>query len=240
MDLIRQAAGDDAHELPRVQLRHRARCAVRPPVPGRIRVAVLDGAVDPLLDPITRSPTSCRASRARSTSSRAWCDQQSSRARRSATRARPSTPLVRQAATSPSPSTESGDTRTATGAIVLTGVLSALYYAVAVGHARPARCSTRRRGDPHGLFDLADQYNQRYPTAATATSTTPTPTISCNDSPVGPTDAVIRSTAAAWATKYPMFGAVGGAVAVRLPAVAADPDACRRSRPPRPRPRGSW
>ena len=135
----------------------------------------------------------------------AWCDVQSS--------CRPvGDPrlavyaLVRQAATSPLSTTESGHTRTATGAIVLTGVLSALYtqshWATLAGALRDAQDVTTRVG----CSSLADQYNQRASDGKYSNIFDANNTISCNDSPPGPTDAVIRSTAAEWTTKYPLFG----------------------------------
>ena len=204
MDLIRQATGDDAMNYLGFSYGTELGAQYAHLFPGRIRVAVLDGAVDPLLDPITLFADQLQGFEGAFNQFAAWCDVQSS--------CRPvGDPrlavyaLVRQAATSPLTTTESGHTRTATGAIVLTGVLSALYtqshWATLAGALRDAQ-----GGNPRGLFDLADQYNQRSSDGSYSNIYDANTTISCNDSPVGPSDALIRSTAAAWATKYPMFG----------------------------------
>jgi pimeloyl-ACP methyl ester carboxylesterase len=204
MDLIRQAVGDDAMNYLGFSYGTELGAQYAHLFPARIRVAVLDGAVDPLLDPIKSFADQLQGFEGAFDEFTLWCATQST--------CRPiGDPrtvvyaLMRQAATSPLTTTESGKKRTATGAIVLTGVLSALYtqshWATLADALHDAKSD-----DPRGLFDLADQYNQRSSDGSYTNIYDANTTIACNDSPAGPSDAVIRSTAAVWATKYPMFG----------------------------------
>jgi hypothetical protein len=66
-----------------------------------------------------------------------------------------------------------------------------------------------QRGDSQGLFQLADQYNERSANGTYTNIYDANVTINCNDSPPGPTDQVVQATATKWATAYPMFGAWG-------------------------------
>ena len=96
-----------------------------------------------------------------------------------------------------------------TPSLVLTGVSEALYSRpewVTLGRA----LVEARDGAGKGLLDLADRYYQRYHGTYTNLFDAFI-TISCNDEPLGPSDATIRATAQRWATKYPMFGVNGAA-----------------------------
>ena len=113
--------------------------------------------------------------------------------------------LVRRADASPIPTSDSSDHRKATSALVLTGVLSALYSRDewdALGKALTAA----QGGDSKGLLALADEYNQRDPNGSYSNIYDANTAISCNDSKPGPTDAQITATATDWVKKYPMFG----------------------------------
>jgi hypothetical protein len=91
-----------------------------------------------------------------------------------------------------------------TVSLALTGVSEALY-------SRPEWPTLGQAlvdgtaGEGKGLLDLADRYYQRYHGQYTNLFDAFN-TISCNDSPPGPSDTTIRATAQRWATRYPMFG----------------------------------
>jgi hypothetical protein len=102
-----------------------------------------------------------------------------------------------------------GTDRKVTANLVLTGVSEALYSRSdwpALGRA----LVDAQNGAGKGLLDLADQYYQRfqghYSNLFDAFNT-----VSCNDSPPGPSDATIRATAQRWSKAYPMFGLNGAA-----------------------------
>jgi pimeloyl-ACP methyl ester carboxylesterase len=172
--------------------------------PDRVRVAVLDGAVDPLSDDIKSFADQLKGFEDAFDQFAADCRQRA-----------PCKPLgnprqavydiVKRADQSPLKSSEPNETRTATGAIVHTGVLSALYSQQrwpALGQA----LVDARNGDAAGLFALADNYNERGPDGHYTNISDANTTIGCNDAKPGPSDATIRQTASKWAKAYPMFG----------------------------------
>lgn len=113
--------------------------------------------------------------------------------------------LVNQANQTPIPTSNTADHRSATGSLILTGVLSALYSKsqwAALGDALIAA----RQGDSKAILALADEYNQRNPDGTYSNIYDANTAISCNDSKPGPTDATIQATAVTWVKNYPMFG----------------------------------
>jgi pimeloyl-ACP methyl ester carboxylesterase len=172
--------------------------------PNHVRVAVLDGAVDPLSDDLTFAADQLKGFEGAFDQFQADC------------LARPPCrslgnprqvvyDLVNQANESPLKSSKPGEHRTATGSIVLTGVLDALYRQStwpALGQALIAAKS----GDAKGLFDLADSLTERSPNGHYTNVEEASTTISCNDSKPGPSDDTIKATANKWAKDYPMFG----------------------------------
>jgi hypothetical protein len=118
--------------------------------------------------------------------------------------------LVAKANIAPLKSTESqsGVPRTASAGLVLYGVLDALYNQsnwVGLGQALIAA----QKGDARDLLEFADSYSGRDGSGNYSNLLDAFTAFSCNDTPVGPTDAVIHATATAWATQYPMFGLWG-------------------------------
>jgi hypothetical protein len=88
---------------------------------------------------------------------------------------------------------------------VLTGVLYTLYNQ----DSWPALASAllaARKGNAQQLLSLADAYNERASNGTYSNLLEANTAVICNDSPAGPSDALIRATAAQWATQYPMFG----------------------------------
>jgi hypothetical protein len=106
--------------------------------------------------------------------------------------------------TAPIPSTAPDDNRKATFALVLTGVLSALYSQSRWPDLGTAIINAGK-GDSAGLMQLADDYNERFNGHYTNIADANT-TISCNDSKPGPSDATIRATTQSWQQRFPMFG----------------------------------
>jgi pimeloyl-ACP methyl ester carboxylesterase len=172
--------------------------------PHNIRVAVLDGAVDPLTDDITSFANQLGGFEGAFDQFAADC------ARRSSCKGLGDPRqvvynLVKQADATPIRTSDHSDSRTATGAIVITGVLSALYSKSDWSTLGDA-LSAAQRGDAKGLFTLADSYNERSSDGSYSNIYDANTTIACNDSKPGPDDATIKATAAKWAGTYPMFG----------------------------------
>jgi pimeloyl-ACP methyl ester carboxylesterase len=172
--------------------------------PDNARVAVLDGAVDPLTDPIPSFANQIEGFEKAFDQFAANCLTRSS----CAVLGNPRQVVYQLVATATAhaiPSGTAGDPRSATSALVLTGVAQALYSQdewPALGDA----LVQARSGASEGLLKLADEYNERRSDGSYTNILDANTAISCNDSPVGPTDAVIRATAQRWASAYPMFG----------------------------------
>ena len=206
MDQIRQAVGDDKLNYLGFSYGTELGAQYIHLFPQNVRVAVLDGAVDPLYGPLESAAKQLKGFEDAFDQFAAWC-----RAHdpcntigdpRSAVYA-----IVAAARTQPLPA--AGSSRQVTASLVLTGVSEALYSRSdwpTLGHA----LVDARAGAGKGLLDLADQYYQRfdghYSNLIDAFNT-----VSCNDSPPGPSDATIRATAQKWSHDYPMFGLNGAA-----------------------------
>jgi pimeloyl-ACP methyl ester carboxylesterase len=172
--------------------------------PDRVGALVLDGAVDPLTDAITSFADQLEGFEKAFDQFAAWCHDHDP----CSTLGNPRTAvydLVARTRTQPMRSSAPGETRTATSSIVLLGVLSGLYsqsYWEVLGES----LVLAKQGDARGLFQLADVYNERDSSGHYTNISDSNLAISCNDSPVGPSDAVIRATTDSWVRRFPMFG----------------------------------
>lgn len=179
--------------------------------PKNVRVAVLDGAVDPLTSDVTQFADQLGGFESAFDQFAQACLSRSVKLTSGASCSSLGNPrqvvygLVRKAQSAPIPTSDAADPRRATGALILTGVLQALYSQSEWPDLGAALISAEQ-GDSKGLLALADEYNERSPNGAYTNIYDANTAISCNDSKPGPTDATIRSTAQTWATKYPMFG----------------------------------
>jgi pimeloyl-ACP methyl ester carboxylesterase/predicted small secreted protein len=201
MDLIRQAVGDDRMNYLGFSYGTELGSVYAHLFPDKVRVAVLDGAVDPLTDDITSFADQLGGFEAAFDQFAADCLTRTPC--KSLGDPRQSVYAVVKAATAaPLPT---GTSRNLTSSLALTGVLEALYSRSDWPTLGDALISAGK-GDGKGLLDLADQYNQRQSDGTYSNIMDANTTINCNDSKPGPTDATVSSTATAWATKFPMFG----------------------------------
>jgi pimeloyl-ACP methyl ester carboxylesterase len=203
LDQIRQAVGDPRMNYLGFSYGTELGAQYLHLFPQQVRVAVLDGAVDPLTDDITSFANQLQGFESAFDQFAAWCRAHSP-CRDLGDPRQAVYQLQARAKAKPIPSSAAGETRKATPAIVDTGVLSALYSQDRWSSLGTALLDGRR-GDSRGLFQLADDYNQRFGGHYTNISEANT-TISCNDSPPGPTDTKIRAITASWVKRFPMFG----------------------------------
>lgn len=204
MDRIRQAVGDDQMNYLGFSYGTELGAQYAHLFPKKIRVAVLDGAVDPLADDITSFADQLGGFEGAFDQFAADCAGRAS-CRALGDPRQVVYDLVAKADASPMHSSAHHETRTASGAIVLTGVLEAL-YSKSEWRDLESALFEGQQGDAKGLFVLADRYTQRISDGTYTNIFDANTTIGCNDSKPGPSDATIRATATAWAAKYPMFG----------------------------------
>lgn len=204
LDQIRQAVGDDEMNYLGFSYGTELGAQYLHLFPDRMRVAVLDGAVDPLTDDITSFADQLKGFEGAFDQFAAWCREHSP-CRSLGDPRQAVADVVAKAKAAPIPSSAPGETRKATTAIVDTGVLEALYSQSDWPKLGQALLDAKD-GDAKRVLDLADSYNQRYNGHYTNIADANT-TINCNDSKPGPSDETIRTTAASWAKRFPIFGA---------------------------------
>ena len=202
LDQIRQAVGDSALNYLGFSYGTELGAQYAHLFPAKVGVMVLDGAVDPLTSDIQAYADQLHGFEGAFDQFAAWCRTHSpcsglGNPREAVYR------LVATARAHPIPSSTDA-TRRATPALLLTGVLSALYSQSRWPDLGRAIISAGS-GDSSGLLNLADEYNERFNGHYTNIADANT-TISCNDSKPGPSDATIRATARSWKQRFPMFG----------------------------------
>lgn len=201
MDQIRQAIGDDKLNYLGFSYGTELGAQYIHLFPDKVRVAVLDGAVDPLYGPLEAAAKQLGGFEDAFDQFAEWCRSHDPCSTLGDPR-QAVYDIVAAARSAPLPA--AGDSRRVTASLVLTAVSEALY-------SRPEWPTLGRAlvdgrdGAGKGLLDLADRYYQRfdghYTNLLDAFNT-----VSCNDSPPGPSDAKIRATTRTWAERYPMFG----------------------------------
>jgi len=172
--------------------------------PSRVGALVLDGAVDPLTDDITSFADQLGGFEQAFDQFAEWCGKHSPCHDLGDPRAAVYQ-LADKARTSPIPSSTPGETRKATSALVLLGVLSGL-YSQSFWSALGQSLLLAKQGDARGLLQLADVYNERDSSGHYTNISDANVTINCNDSKPGPSDSLIQSTTTSWVKRFPMFG----------------------------------
>jgi pimeloyl-ACP methyl ester carboxylesterase len=203
MDLIRQAVGDSKMNYLGFSYGTELGSVYAHLFPQNIRVAVLDGAVDPLTSDLATDTNQLQGFEGAFDQFAAYCRKTDPCSQLGDPRAAVQS-IVHTAAQSPIPSSTPGETRQATPAIVDTGVLSALYSRSQWPTLGQALIDAEH-GDSSKIFQLADQYNERYNGHYTNIADA-NETINCNDAKPGPSNSTIRATAKEWAKRFPLFG----------------------------------
>lgn len=206
MDRIRAAVGDDKLNYLGFSYGTELGAVYAHLFPQRIRVAVLDGAVDPQTtgDAIKSAEQQIGGFESSLDQFAADCATRSPCNTLGNVRAA-ITALVKKADATPIQSSRNGETRKATGGNVLYAVLYSLYSKQLWPRLATA-LTDAQHGDAKGLFELDDGYSERDTDGHYSNILDVFQTVSCNDQRSDPTDAEIKQAAARWATQFPMFG----------------------------------
>lgn len=171
--------------------------------PRNIRAFVLDGAVDPRQGLVAGSESQAVGFERAFGNFTTWCRNRGSQC--------PIGPDARAAVTAAlnaarrSPVRGSGG-RQATAGWILTAVVSSLY--TQEGWTELASAISRLgRGDPAGVFTLADRYAERDPSGRFSNLFDANAAVNCADEDEKVTVAQIRQLQGEWRAKYPLFGA---------------------------------
>ena len=201
MDQIRQAVGDDRMNYLGFSYGTELGWVYAHLFPSRVRVMVLDGAVDPNASDIAQFAAQVKGFEGAFGQFAAHCRTVSP----CSGLGDPTAAVARIAAAAKRSPLPTGTGRPLTEALAYTGITEALYSKSLWPQLGSALLSADR-GDGRGLLQLADQYNQRSSSGQYTNLIDANEVISCNDSPPGPSDATVRATAAKWVSEFPVFG----------------------------------
>jgi pimeloyl-ACP methyl ester carboxylesterase len=201
LDQIREAVGDPKLNYLGFSYGTELGAAYLHLFPHNVRVAVLDGAVDPLYGPLEAAAKQLKGFEDAFDQFAIWCHSHAPCSSLADPR-QTVYDIVAAARQTPLPTDQSG--RPLTPFLALSGVSEALYSKSEWPDLGSSLVSAKG-GSGSGLLNLSDRYYQRYQ-GHYANLMDVFNTVSCNDSPPGPSDATIRATAQKWAHDYPMFG----------------------------------
>jgi pimeloyl-ACP methyl ester carboxylesterase len=114
--------------------------------------------------------------------------------------------VLGQAEQTPIPSSKPGETRQATPGVVISAIQAALYDTASWPQLAQALAAAQG-GDSKGLFSLADSYSGRLEDGTYSNLFDANLAITCADSDERFQKSEIRTLAAQWNEKYPLFGA---------------------------------
>jgi pimeloyl-ACP methyl ester carboxylesterase len=177
--------------------------------PTKIRAMVLDGAVDPKQGYVESSEVQAKGFERAFTNFTTWCKQTPNDC--------PIAPDARKAvtdaiSTADTKKVRGSDGRIATSGWIFVAVISSLY--TESGWATLADAvDNLQKGNPKGIFELADQYAERNPNGTYSNLFDANLAVNCADTTGAPSVAQVRTLQAQWRTKYPLFG---GALAVGM------------------------
>jgi pimeloyl-ACP methyl ester carboxylesterase len=180
--------------------------------PDKTRALVLDGVVDPTIDKKTAAEARATAFEAGFDAFAANCVGLIAGCPVGASPRQWVTDLLAQAAQTPIPSSVQGETRAATPGVIMTAVQAALYDTASWPQLAQGLAAAAT-GDSKGLFDLADSYSGRLEDGTYSNLYDANRAVNCADTDETYKESEIRTLAADWGQKYPLFGA-GSAAAL--------------------------
>jgi pimeloyl-ACP methyl ester carboxylesterase len=174
--------------------------------PDKVRALVLDAAVDPGGEAITRAEESAAAFEAGFDAFAANCTSLIAGCPIGATPRQFVEDLMAQAEQTPIPSSRAEETRQATPGVVLTAIQAALYDTGSWPQLAQA-LSAAQKGDSAGVFSLADSYSGRLPDGTYSNLLDANLAINCADTAETFSESEVRDLVASWNATYPLFGA---------------------------------
>jgi pimeloyl-ACP methyl ester carboxylesterase len=206
MDRIRAAVGDDKLNYLGFSYGTELGAVYAHLFPKRIRTAVLDGAVDPVTTGDAVASNEQQLGGFEDAFDQFAADCRTHEPCKSLGDPRQAvSSLEKRANANPIPSSDSSDSRRATGGNVMYAVISALYSEELWPELGTALIDAQR-GDARGVFELDDRYSERGNDGHYSNLLDVFQVVSCNDQKSDPTDAQITAAATRWATQYPLFG----------------------------------
>ena len=174
--------------------------------PDRVRAMVLDAAVDPDVDQQADAEASAKGFEAGFDAFAANCTKLIAGCPLGAEPRQYVERLLGEADATPIPSSEEGETRTATAGVVLTAVQAALYDTKSWPQLAQS-LKAAYEGDAKGLFSLADNYTGRLDDDTYSNLLDANVAINCADTEETFDETEVRALVAEWSAKYPFFGA---------------------------------
>jgi pimeloyl-ACP methyl ester carboxylesterase len=171
--------------------------------PRNVRALVLDGAVDPRQDFVAGSESQAKGFELAFDNFAKWCANTPRKC-----------PIAPDAGGAVERAIEKGRTDPVVGARGRKATAGWIFYAVVdslysqSGWQQLAEAiDNLDRGDPAGVFDLADSYAERDPNGHYSNQFDASIAITCADQRAAPTVAQVRTLQSEWRTRYPLFGA---------------------------------
>jgi pimeloyl-ACP methyl ester carboxylesterase len=174
--------------------------------PDRVRAMVLDGAVDPDADPQHAAEATARGLEAGFDAFAASCTALVAGCPLGPDPRTALSDLLAQAAATPVPSAEAGETRAATPGTVMAAVTAGIADPAAWPQLQQSLAAAQR-GDSQGLFTLADGYLGRLSDGTWTNLLDALTAVDCADHPQTYTEDQVRALARDWNARYPLFGA---------------------------------
>ena len=213
MEQLRQALGDDQLTYLGYSYGTTLGSTYAELYPDKVRALVLDAAVDPDTDKKTDAEEGAKALEAGFDAFATNCTGLIAGCPIGAEPRQFVEALLGQAAQAPIPSSEpdpAGEVREATPGVIMTAIQAALYDSASWPQLAQALAAAQQ-GDSKGLFSLADSYAGRLEDGTYSNLFDANIAINCADSEETFDEEEIRTLAAEWSQKYPLFGA-GSAV----------------------------
>lgn len=201
MDVLRQGLGDSKMNYLGFSYGTELGSVYAHLFPQNVRVAVLDGAVDPLTNGIQQFADQLKGFELAFDQFSAYCPTSSGC--QSLTNPRAVAEQIEQTALATPLTT--GHSRKLTFSLAATGILQAL-YSKSLWPDLASALIAAKSGDGSKLLALADQYTERHSDGSYTNIADANTAISCNDTAPGPTDEQIKATTTSWTTQFPIFG----------------------------------
>ena len=206
MDLLRQSLGDEKLTYLGYSYGTTLGSTYAEMFPDNVRAMVLDGVVDPRSDAKARAEGGAQGLEAGFDAFAANCVGLIAGCPLGQNPRQFVSDLLTQAAQTPIPSSEQGETRQATPGVVLTAVRAGLSDTASWPQLAQGLAAAQK-GDSVGLFSLADSYNGRLEDGTYSNLQDANRAINCADSNETFKEGEIRDLAAQWGATYPFFGA---------------------------------